>query len=418
MRNNVQDPLFRVSKRMSMPLGKRIAILAGSVVSALVIGMIFIAAIGYNPFSYIGMILTASFKSPINLKLLFYTFTPLLITSLGIALAFKMRFWNIGGEGQFLFGALMSTTIGLAIGNSLPKPLGVIVVLLAGAIGGGLFALIPALFRVKFNTNETLLTLMFNYIALYLVSYVSKTDFYAINLGTWSFRQLAQSLRLTSFGGGGFAMDAGLFIGIGLAILMFFYFRNTKQGYEIQVVGDSPATARYSGMRVGKIVLRTIFFSGMLIGLAGALKLTSAASNYTFSTNFTGGVGWTAIIIAWLCKLNPLAIALGALLMSMLERGSSVAQSSLGISSASADIIQGIILFGVLVGDFFIHYQVRFRKHAFSLPYFGSAPKEEISPENQRLLDEIRAEITAQDALRQSDSPSASDNTVIGGNAQ
>lgn len=417
MRNNVQDPLFRVSKRMSMPIGKRIAIYAGGILGALVVGMIFIAAIGGNPFQYIGLIFTASFKNPLSLKQLFYTFTPLLITSLGIALAFKIKFWNIGGEGQFLFGALMATTVALAIGNSLPKPFGLILVLLAGAIGGGLYALIPALLRVKFNTNETLLTLMLNYIAVYLVSMVSKTTFYAINDGTWSFRQLAQSLRLTSFGGGGFEIDAGLFISIALAVLMFFYLRNTKQGYEMQVVGDSPASARYAGMKVGKIVLRTVFFSGMLIGLAGTLKLTGAATQYKFSTNFTGGVGWTAIIIAWLCKLNPLAIAVGTLLMSMLECGSSNAVSTLNISSASADIIQGIILFGVLVGDFFIHYQVRFRKHAFSLPYFGSAPKEEISPENQRLLDEIRAEITAQDAPRQSDSPSASDNTVIGGNA-
>lgn len=287
----------------------------------------------------------------------------LLLIAAAITPAFKMKFWNIGAEGQFIMGALMSTTIVFAVGD-LTNWLTVLLALIFGTLGGGIYALLVGLLKVKLNTNETLLTLMFNYIALYLLAFLKKTDYYRqLGVGAFiDFRALPKNSWIATLGSGIFTIDISIFFAIGLVIFMFFYINYTKQGYEINVIGDSLNTAKYAGMNVKWIVLRTVFMSGALVGLAGALQVTGTASNHMLSTGITGGVGWTGIIIAWLARLNPIGILIASLLMGLLENGSSVAESSMGISSSSAAVIQGLILFTVLAMDFFIRYKVIFRK--------------------------------------------------------
>ena len=358
-----KDPLIKISKRQNLALRYKLLLTVGAILLSLVLGGILLACLGYNPVKFYTEMLMGNFKNASYLKLMIRALIPLLITSLGVSLAFKMRFWNIGGEGQFIIGAIIAMTFSLLIGDSLPSPLGAIVVVILGTLGGGLYALFVAVLKVRFNTNETLMTLMLNYVALYIASYMLKTDFFALQgQGVPSFKVIAESLWLTEINIGKFSFDTALFIAVALTIILFVYFRQSKQGYELNVVGDSPNTAKYAGMKVNKIVLRTMFLSGAIIGMAGALKLCGSSAGHTFSANISGGVGWTSIIVAWLAKLNPVGIFVASLLMSILERGCSFARTSLGISDAMSDVLQGIILFTVLASDFFINYKVSFRK--------------------------------------------------------
>lgn len=358
-----KDPLIKISKRQNLALGYKLLLTIGAILLSLVLGGILLACLGYNPVDFYVQMILGNFKNASYLKLMVRVLIPLLITSLGVSLAFKMRFWNIGAEGQFIVGALIAMTFSLLIGDSLPSPLGAIIIVLLGTLGGGLYALFVAVLKVKFGTNETLMTLMLNYVALYIASYTLKTDFYAVQgQGVPAFKVIAESLWLTEINIGKFSFDTALFVAVALVVIMFVYFKQSKQGYELNVVGDSPNTAKYAGMKVKWIIVRTMFLSGAIIGMAGALKLCGSSAGHTFSANITGGVGWTSIIVAWLAKLNPIGILIASLLMSILERGCAFARTSLGISESMSDVLQGIILFTVLASDFFINYKVSFRK--------------------------------------------------------
>lgn len=343
--------------------GKTLLFYTLAIVIALIIGGFFILLIGKNPFIYYGKVIAGNFTNLIYLKHFIEKIVPLIITSLGISVAFRMKFWNIGAEGQFIMGALMSSTIIFALGNT-PGWITVILALVFGVLGGGVYALIVGLLKVQLNSNETLLTLMLNYIALYLLGFLKKTNYYKqLGVGAFiDFKALPRNGWLATLGSGVFTIDISVFFAIGLVAFIFFYINYTKQGYEINVIGDSINTAKYAGMNVKGIILRTVFMSGAIIGLAGALQVMGTASNHMLSTGITSGVGWTGIIIAWLSRLNPIGILITSILMGMLENGSSVAESAMGISTASADVIQGLILFTVLAMDFFLCYKVIIRK--------------------------------------------------------
>lgn len=237
-----------------------------------------------------------------------------------------------------------------------PHWLLLIVMLLAGMIGGGLWGLIPAFFKSKFGTNETLFTLMLNYIALYMIKYFTE--------GPWRDPTSSGFPKIATFVPNAqldkvFGVHAGWIIAVILVFLVFFYLQYTKQGYEIAVVGESQNTARYAGMNVSRIVMRTMFLSGAICGIAGMTQATGAA--YTLGESITGGVGFTAIIVAWLARLNPFFSVFFTLFLSALQKGSSVMQSAFGLSTYVSDVLQGIILFVILGVDFFTQYKLVFR---------------------------------------------------------
>ena len=223
---------------------------------------------------------------------------------------------------------------------------------LASISAGMIWGLIPAFFKAKFGTNETLFTLMLNYIALYVIVWLRD--------GAWAdpesggFPKIARfvsNAQLDKVGG----IQVGWIIGLILTVIVFIYLKYTKHGYEISVVSESHATARYAGMNPKKIMLRTMFLSGAVCGIAGMVQATG--SDMTLATSVAGGVGFTAIIVAWLAQLEPIAILIVSFLFSVLEKGSSVMQSTFGLSTYCADVLQGIILFFVLAGEFFIRYK-------------------------------------------------------------
>ena len=275
---------------------------------------------------------------------------PLCICALGVTLAFKMKFWNIGGEGQLIMGAVFATFFALKFPHWNHWVL-IICMLIAGIVGGGLWGLLAALFKIKWGTNETLLTLMLNYIALHFVSY--------LQAGPWRDKAANGFSKIARFDKNvGMNKVLGVHFGwiimLVLVVLVGVYLKRCKHGYEISVVGESQDTARYAGINVKRVILRTMFLSGAIAGIAGVCQV--AGTDMTLSMGVAGGVGFTAIIVAWLCQLNPGMILVVSFLFGVLEKGSSVVQSTYGLSSDCAAVLQGIILFFILGSEFFVRY--------------------------------------------------------------
>ncbi len=358
-------PLFRVVKREGGgPLRLAVSYVA-AVGLALLVGTVLLTLLGVPALTYYKGMFTLGIpgsRYPFKqVEGFLRLFVPLLLTSLALSLAFRMRFWNIGGEGQFTMGAIAGAAVALKLGDVFPQPLVLLLMSLAGLAAGGLYGALAAWLKVKFQTNETLMTLMLNYIALYLLRFLGETK------GTWNFFLSSQSERpkFEKFPAGGqmlelslgdFHLNLTLVAAAFICAALFVYLRYTKHGYEIAVVGDSPNTARYAGMGVGRIILRTVFLSAALIGLAGAFYVSSAG---TLSTAVTNDVGWTGIVVAWLANLNTLGIVVASLLITVLQFGSQVAGTSYASIDANfADLLQGVILFAVLAADFFTRFRL------------------------------------------------------------
>lgn len=356
---------FHVVKRDSCPLWKRVALYLAAVLAALALGGVLLLAMGVDPIAYYSRMFTMgmvgnkiAYKAFENyLKV----FVPLALTAVALSLAFKMRFWNIGGEGQFILGAVAAATVAFKAGPLLPSPVTLVLMCLAAMLAAGLYGLLVAALKVKFGTNETLMTLMLNYVALYFLTFLGETK------AGWNFFLREDSARPTfaSFAGlaafpkfqiGQFSLNLCVILTFLVGGLVFVYLRYTKHGYEIAVVGDSAGTAHYAGMKVNAIVLRTVFLSASLIGLAAAFKVGTAG---VLSTAITDDVGWTGIIVAWLSKMNTAVIFLVSALISMLHYGSTAAAASFArVDSSFANMLQGAILFLVLAADFYTRFRV------------------------------------------------------------
>lgn len=355
---------YHLVRRADSKLNRTLIYYGIGLLVSLTIGAILLWALGINPFQYYGKMLTIGlvgnkygYKS---IEGLLKVFVPLLITSLALILSFKMRFWNIGGEGEFLIGAICASVVAFN-SSGMPNFVTVVLMCLAAMISSGIIGVAIAALKVKFNTNETLMTLMLNYIMLYVIRYIGDTK------ADWNFFLREDSER-PIFGSfpdsaimdgihiGKFKLLWAVIIVVLLTAIVYVYLKYTKQGYEIAVVGDSAATAKYAGMGVGKIVLRTMFISSALIGLAAALAVSSAG---TISDTVTNDVGWTGIIVAWLSKLSVPAVFITAILISVLQYGCQAAATQYpAIDVNFADLLQGIILFSVLVADFAANFRL------------------------------------------------------------
>lgn len=352
----MNEPLIRVVKKAELGGRETFVLRMEAILLALVAGGVFILCIGYNPFTIYQTIVTGAFRSSMAVQATVKIMIPLLISSLGVTLAFKMKFWNIGAEGQIIMGAIFASYFAL-FHSGWNHVVLVIVMLIAGMIGGGLWGLLPAWFKTKYNTNETLFTLMLNYIALHVITFLRDGPWK--DPGSQGYAKIARFDKNAALDKV-FGVQFGWIVALALVVLIFIYLKYSKQGYEIGVVGESQETARYAGMNVRKIVLRTMFLSGAVCGLGGMIQATG--SDITLTTAVAGGVGFTAIIVAWLAQLNPAVILIVSFLFSVLEKGSSVVQSSFGLSTDSADVLQGIILFFILGCELFIRYKFVFRK--------------------------------------------------------
>lgn len=351
MQSVKHEPLVRICKRTELSGKQKFVLRLVSVLLALIAGGIFILFTGNNPISAYITIITGAFRSTIAVQSTIKIMIPLLITSLGLTLAFKMQFWNIGGEGQIIMGAVCASYFAL-FHDTLPHWLLIIIMFVVGIIGGGLWGLIPTIFKCKFETNETLFTLMLNYIALYIIDLLTKGPWQdPASSGFPKIARFSENAQLDKV----FGIQIGWIIGLILVVAVFIYLKYTKRGYEINVVGESKSTAVYAGINVNKVTLLTMFLSGGICGLAGVIQATG--SDMTLAPSVAGGVGFTAITVSWLAQLNAIGILVVSFLFSVLEKGSSVMKSTYGISEYAADVLQGIILFFVLGCEFFVRYK-------------------------------------------------------------
>ena len=349
-----KEPFIRLSKRESMAPWKVWAIRIGSILLALVLGGLVIAITGANPIKAYGTIISGSLGKPTAIRQTVKIAVPLLGCALAIAPCFKMRFWNIGAEGQITAGAIAASYFALFWADRLPALPLILIMAVVGALAGGLWGLIPAFFKARWNTNETLFTLMMNYIVIGIVRWLQG--------GPWEGREGSQIIPMFAENAclpRVFGIHCGWIIVLVLVILMHIYMTYTKHGYEIAVIGDSINTARYAGMNVGRVMMRTMFLSGAISGLVGFIIVSGA--NGTLNADVAGGVGFTAITVAWLSQLNAFAMILISGMLAILEKGAETLQTRLAVPTSISDIITGILLFCMLGCEFFINFRLIFR---------------------------------------------------------
>ena len=347
---------FHIAKRGEIVWWKAWIIRIVAVLMALVVcGVITVALTKLNPVSvYLTMIDGAVGTTRLVWNLLQNT-AILLCVSLAVTPAFKMRFWNIGAEGQILIGGLATATCMIFLGEKLPTVVLIPVMLLVSIVTGALWGLVPAYFKTRFNSNETLFTLMMNYIAIQIVAYFTLE---------WSVPKGSGTPRTLEFGqlpvlfGQKYLINI-LFVVL-ITVLMYIYLKYSKQGYEISVVGESENTAKYIGINVKKVILRTMAISGAICGIAGFLLV--AGTDHSLKSDTSGGRGFTAIMVSWLAKFNPIFMILTSLLIVFLEKGASKISEVYRLNSSFSDIITGIIIFFIIGSEFFINYTIKISK--------------------------------------------------------
>jgi len=362
-----KELLFHVVKRDTLPWYKSWMIRAIAIVAALVLsGIITAVATGINPLSVYAAMIEGAVGSPRKVWITLQSVSVLLIISLALTPAFKMRFWNIGGEGQVLMGGLaaaacMITLEKYCISGGLNNFIVILIMIVASLTAGAIWGLIPALFKAKWNTNETLSTLMMNYIATQIVAFY--TIVWEVPKGSGTIGIINQNSEI---GWLPQVFESKYLLSILVAVIvtgsMYIYLKYTKHGYEITVVGESENTARYVGMKVGKVIIRTMAISGALCGLAGLLLV--GGINHTITTTITGGQGFTAVMVSWLAKFNPIFMVFTSFLIVFLDRGAGEITTAYGLNKSFADIITGIILFFIIGSEFFISYKLNFKKKA------------------------------------------------------
>ncbi len=354
-----KEPLLRIAKRDAMSWPKAWGIRLAAVLLSLVVSGVFIFAVTkLNPIQVYEGIFEGAFGTEKRTWVTIRDTMMLLCIGVGLAPAFKMRFWNIGAEGQILIGGIVTAGFMRAYGPSIPTPVLLVIMAVVSLLAGAVWGIVPAAFKARWNTNETLFTLMMNYVAIQLTSYfvalwenpVGSNTVGVINQRTkagWFPELFGQEYVLN------------VILVLTLTVGMFLYLRYSKQGYEISVVGDSENTARYAGINVKRVTIRTMAISGAICGLAGFIAVSGAS--HTISTSTAGGRGFTAIIVAWLAKFNTFVMILISLLLVFLQKGAIQIASRFNLNDYASDIITGIILFFILGSEFFINYRVILR---------------------------------------------------------
>ena len=354
--NEQKTPLFRLAKREYMDSKKAWAIRILSFIVAIFIGGVIFACLGDNPFAAYKNILVGSLGKKTALRQTIKIAVPLLGTALAIAPCFKMKFWNIGAEGQITAGAIGATFFALNFGGKMPSFLLLLIMGIAGIICGALWAALPAIFKAKWDTNETLFTLMMNYIIIGFVKYLQG--------GPWEGKpgsQIIPTFDDSAILPKVFGIHCGWIMVLILTIGIYVYMKYTKQGYEITVVGESRNTAKYAGMNVAQITVRTVLLSGAICGLVG--YMVASGANMTLYDSVADGVGFTAITVAWLAQLNPFAMIIISFLLAILDKGAGELQTVMQVPTSISDIIVGIFLFCMLASEFFIGYRILTRNH-------------------------------------------------------
>lgn len=328
------------------------------VLSLIVCAIVIVGITGENPLNVYSGIADGAVGTTRRIWVTVRETIVLLLIAVGLMPAFKMRFWNLGAEGQVLMGGVAAAALMINAGT-LPSVLLIILIIVCSAAAGLLWGLLPAIFKAHFNTNESLFTLMLNYVAMQIVTFC--IVFWENPSGSNSVGIINPATKagwFPSFLGSDYSLN--IIIVAVVTIAMSIYMKATKHGYEIAVVGESQDTARYAGINVKKVIIRTMMISSAICGLAGAIIVSGAS--HTISTSTAGGRGFTAIIVAWMANLNPLGMLLVSAFLVFMQQGSIQIASQYGLNENASDIITGIIIFFLIGCEFFIKYKLKFAK--------------------------------------------------------
>lgn len=362
MNKQNKGPLVHIVKRAALPWYGAWGIRALAILLALIAcALVTTITTGENPIQVYAAMIDGAFGTTRKTWITFQNLAVLLCISLAVTPAFRMRFWNIGAEGQTLAGCLATAACMILLADKVPNWLMICIMILAAIAAGAVWGLIPAIFKAKWNTNETLFTLMMNYVATQLVAYF--VILWEVPKGAGKIGIINQSSELgwlPQLFGSKYLLS--IVVVALVTVLMYLYLNYSKHGYEIAVVGESERTARYVGIKVEKVIIRTMMVSGAVCGLAGLLLV--GGINHTVTTTIVGGRGFTAVMVSWLAKFNPIIMIFTSLLIVFLERGASQISTDFGLNHSFSDIITGIILFFIIGSEFFINYKISFRKAA------------------------------------------------------
>ena len=351
-----KEPFLKMSKRDHLAWQKRLLVRIVALILSLIVcaGVIF-ALVRMNPLDVYKAIWDGALGSERRVWQTLRDTMVLLCISIGLAPAFKMRFWNIGAEGQILIGGACAAAAMIYAGDAMSPVLLLIIMFVASAVGGMIWGIIPAVFKAYWNTNETLFTLMLNYVAMQVVTYC--IVFWENTKGSNAVGIINQATKagwLPELFGQRYGWN--ILIVMVFTVVMFIYLKYSKHGYEIAVVGESENTARYAGIHVKRVIIRTMAISGAICGIAGFVIVSGAS--HTISTMTADGRGFTAIIVAWLSKFNTfimLAVSFGIVFM---QQGAVQIASQYGLNENASDVILGIILFFLIGAEFFINYRL------------------------------------------------------------
>ena len=350
-----KSKLFHVEKRFEMPLWQSLLIRFGFVLIAVVLGLIILTiSYGVNPFLAVGQMFIGSFGTPKRVWDFLRDGAVLLAVGLALIPSFKMKFWNLGGNGQIIIGALVSVMLMVDLGGVLPDAVVLLIMIPTSILAGAVWSAIPAIFKALFNTNESLFTLMMNYVAAGLVNaYIM----FKYPVGSHIIPRLEHAHFPTLFN------DNLLIIVISCLLLAFmvYYLKFSKHGYELTVVGESMNTARYVGINVKKVIIRTIVVSGAICGFVGCLL--ASGIDFTVAEGTGNNMGFTAIMAVWLAKFNPLITAVTSFFIVFITRGMAKVQSDNGIlNDATPNLVIGLIYFFIIGCEFFIEYRLLINK--------------------------------------------------------
>ncbi len=353
-------PLIHITRRKELPWYRSWAIRVIAVVLALILcGVITLLLVGENPISIYATMIKGNFGTTKKVWNMLEELAIMLCTSLALAPAFRMKFWNLGGDGQVLMGCLGSAAVMILLGGKLPNIVVVLLMLVAAIIAGTIWAGIPGFFKARFNTNETLFTLMMNYIATQIVAFfvvVWENPKGSSNIGI--INQASRAGWLPTIFNQKYMII--IIVAVLLTVTIYIYMKYTKHGYEISVVGESESTAKYIGIKVRKVILRTAALSGAICGLVGFLLVGGVS--HTLTTSLSAGRGFTGVMVAWLGKFNPFFMILTSFILVFLDKGAKEITTIFGLNDSFGSILTGLILFFIIGCEFFLNYQISFRK--------------------------------------------------------
>ncbi len=362
MNNKTREPLFHIAKRAALPWYRTWAIRGGALVLALIVcALITTLVTGENPLQVYVAIFKGSFGTSRKVWVLLQNVAMLLCVSLAVTPAFRMRCWNLGGEGQALIGGLAAAACMILLPGKLPNWAVIVCMTVSSILAGAIWAGIPALFKARWNTNETLFTLMMNYVATQLVAYYCVV--WESPKGSGNIGIINPNTQIGWFPQiGSYKYLLNILIVAAVCVAMYIYLNFSKHGYEIAVVGESERTARYVGIKVDRVIIRTMLLSGAVCGLAGLLLVGS--TNHTLTPTIVDGRGFTAVMVSWLAKFNPVWMILTSFLLVFLSRGAGEIATRFSLNQSFGDILTGVILFFIIGSEFFINYRIIFRRPA------------------------------------------------------